>query len=178
LGTPDIVLVTDIHGDHFSAPTLKSLVKPQTKLVVPKAVEEKLPEDLQGKATVIGNGEHKSLEGISIEAVPMYNLTPERLKFHTKGRGNGYVLTLGGKRIYISGDTEDIPEMRGLKNIDIAFLCMNLPDTMTVDQAASAVKAFKPKIVYPYHYRGSDLKKFQELVGDSSEVRVRDWYMK
>jgi L-ascorbate metabolism protein UlaG (beta-lactamase superfamily) len=177
-GKAGLIFITDIHGDHFDPKTLHGLVQPETKLIVPKAVEEKLPADLKKDAIVISNGEKKEIEGISIEAVPMYNLTPERLKFHTKGRGNGYVLTLGGKRFYISGDTEDIPEMRGLKNIDVAFLCMNLPYTMTVEQAADAVKAFKPKIVYPYHYRGSDLGKFKQLVGDSAEVRVRDWYMK
>ena len=108
----------------------------------------------------------------------MYNLTADRLKYHNKGRGNGYVFTVGGKRIYISGDTEDIPEMRALKNIDVAFVCMNLPYTMTEEQAASAVREFKPKIVYPYHYRGSDVEKFKKLVGEDSgvEVRLRDWY--
>jgi L-ascorbate metabolism protein UlaG (beta-lactamase superfamily) len=110
----------------------------------------------------------------------MYNLTAERLKFHTKGRGNGYVVTLGGKRIYLSGDTEDIPEMLALKNIDVAFVCMNLPYTMTVEQAARAVRAFRPRVVYPYHYRGSDLNKFKELVGTDAgvEVRLREWYPK
>jgi len=108
----------------------------------------------------------------------MYNLTADRLKYHNKGRGNGYVVTVGGKRIYISGDTEDIPEMRALKNIDVAFVCMNLPYTMTEEQAASAVREFKPKIVYPFHYRGSDVEKFKKLVGEDSgvEVRLRDWY--
>ena len=110
----------------------------------------------------------------------MYNLTAERKNFHTKGRGNGYVLTIGGKRIYISGDTEDIPEMRTLKNIDVAFVCMNLPFTMEVEKAADAVKEFKPKIVYPYHYRGSDLQKFKTLVNETPgiEVRLREWYPK
>jgi L-ascorbate metabolism protein UlaG (beta-lactamase superfamily) len=108
----------------------------------------------------------------------MYNTTPDRSKFHDKGRGNGYVLTLGGKRLYISGDTEDIPEMRALKNIDVAFVCMNLPYTMTVEQAASAVREFKPRVVYPYHHRGSDLAKFKQLVGQDPaiEVRIREWY--
>jgi serine/threonine protein kinase len=104
----------------------------------------------------------------------------ERLKFHTKGQGNGYVVTLGGRRIYLSGDTEDIPEMLALRNIDVAFVCMNLPYTMTVEQAARAVRAFKPRVVYPYHYRGSDLNRFKELVGTDAEieVRLRDWYPK
>ena len=137
-----------------------------------------MPENLRKQTTALANGETKSLHEIKIEAVPMYNLTPERLKFHNKGRGNGYVLTLGGKRVYISGDTEDIPEMRALKNIDIAFVCMNLPYTMDVNQAAGAVREFRPRIVYPYHYRGSDVEKFKSLVGNDRgvEVRLRDWY--
>jgi L-ascorbate metabolism protein UlaG (beta-lactamase superfamily) len=175
---PDLILVTDIHGDHMDGATLKSISQDKTQLVAPEAVKEKLPEELQKHVAVIQNGQEKTVEGMKIEAVPMYNLTQERLKYHTKGRGNGYVLTLGGKRVYFSGDTEDIPEMRHLKNIDVAFICMNLPYTMTVDQAASAVKEFKPKVVYPYHYRGSDTEKFKTLVGSDSgiEVRLRDWY--
>lgn len=177
-GAPDLVLVTDIHGDHMNADTLKAVAQGETKIVAPQAVAAQLPGELKSKIVVLANGDKKEVAGVSVEAVPMYNLTAERLKFHNKGRGNGYVLTLGGKRIYISGDTEDIPEMRALKNIDVAFVCMNLPYTMTVDQAADAVKAFKPKIVYPYHYRGSDTEKFKQLVGDNSgvEVRLRDWY--
>jgi L-ascorbate metabolism protein UlaG (beta-lactamase superfamily) len=137
-----------------------------------------LPESLRAKTTVLANGETKSVKGVSIEAVPMYNTTPERLQYHTKGRGNGYVVTLGGKRVYISGDTEDIPEMRALKNIDVAFVCFNLPYTMTEEQAASAVRDFAPKIVYPYHYRGSDIAKFKKLVGNDAGIEVREgsWY--
>ena len=113
----------------------------------------------------------------------MYNLREEALKFHTKGRGNGYVLTINEERIYFSGDTEDIPEMRNLKNIDKAFVCMNLPYTMTVESAADAVLAFKPKQVYPYHYRGtqglSDVAKFKKIVNEkdtSIEVVQWNWY--
>jgi L-ascorbate metabolism protein UlaG (beta-lactamase superfamily) len=175
---PDLVLITDIHGDHLNLDTLSAVGANQSILVVPEAVAEKLPAPLRDKAVVLGNGQKKTVLNVPVEAVPMYNLTADRLKFHTKGRGNGYVLTLGGKRFYISGDTEDIPEMRSLKGIDVAFVCMNLPYTMTVDQAASAVLAFKPKIVYPYHYRGSDVEKFKRLVTAKSdiEVRLRDWY--
>jgi L-ascorbate metabolism protein UlaG (beta-lactamase superfamily) len=177
-GKADLALVTDIHGDHLNADTLKGVAGDNTTIVAPEAVVAQLPAGLKEKAEAIANGEKKEARGISIEAVPMYNLTEERKKFHAKGRGNGYVLTLGGKRIYISGDTEDIPEMRALKDIDVAFVCMNLPYTMTPEQAASAVREFKPKIVYPYHYRGSDTKKFKELVGPDSgvEVRLIDWY--
>jgi L-ascorbate metabolism protein UlaG (beta-lactamase superfamily) len=180
LPKPDLILLTDIHGDHLSKETLAELTGPDTKLMAPPAVAEQLTGDLRNRATVLTNGQTEELLGIKIEAIPMYNLTPERLRFHTKGRGNGYVVTLGGKRIYLSGDTEDIPEMMALKNIDVAFLCMNLPYTMTVEQAARAVRAFKPRVVYPYHYRGSDLNKFKELVGTDAgvEVRLRDWYRK
>ncbi len=176
--TPDLILVTDIHGDHLNADTLKAVAREHTQIIAPQAVIAQLPPELKTKVISLANGERKEVQGIPIEAVPMYNLTTDRLKFHSKGRGNGYVLTLGGKRIYISGDTEDIPEMRALKNIDVAFVCMNLPYTMTVEQAASAVKEFRPKIVYPYHYRGSDTEKFKKLVAEEStiEVRLRDWY--
>ncbi|MFO1501330.1 MAG: MBL fold metallo-hydrolase [Verrucomicrobiota bacterium] len=178
LPRPDLILITDIHGDHLDAPTLSAIAGDQATLVAPQAVAEKLPPNLKARTTVLANRETKTIQDIKIEAVPMYNLTSERLKFHSKGRGNGYVLTIGSKRIYISGDTEDIPEMRALKNIDIAFVCMNLPYTMTEEQAASAVREFKPKVVYPYHYRGSDLGKFRDAVGESSgvEVRIRNWY--
>jgi L-ascorbate metabolism protein UlaG (beta-lactamase superfamily) len=180
LPKPYLILVTDIHGDHFSKETLAELVGPNTKLVCPAAVADQMTSDLRKSATILTNGQTTELLGIQIEAIPMYNLTAERLKFHNKGRGNGYVVTLGGKRIYLSGDTEDIPEMLALKNIDVAFVCMNLPYTMTVEQAARAVRAFKPRVVYPYHYRGSDVEKFKELVGTDAgiEVRLREWYPK
>lgn len=184
---PQIILVTDIHGDHLNIETLEAISTPNTLLIVPKAVAEKLPETLLGKVSVLENGEIQSIKNATInfkvKAIPMYNLREEALKFHNKGRGNGYVLTLGGKEIYISGDTEDIPEMRALKDIDIAFVCMNLPYTMTVENAASAVLEFKPKQVYPYHYRGteglSDVEAFKHLIneGDSTiEVVLKDWY--
>jgi L-ascorbate metabolism protein UlaG (beta-lactamase superfamily) len=180
LPKPDLIFITDIHGDHFSKETLTELAGPDTKLVCPVAVADQMTPDLRKSATILANGQTGELLGVKIEAIPMYNLTPERLKFHNKGRGNGYVATLGGKRIYLSGDTEDIPEMRSLKNIDVAFVCMNLPYTMTVEQAAEAVRAFKPRIVYPYHYRGSDIIKFKELVGTDAgvDVRLREWYPK
>ncbi len=186
---PDVVLVTDIHGDHYNAETLAMVVPKSGKalIVAPKAVVEKYPSGhLPGKTRTLANGQKtEPLAGvrIRIEAVPMYNLTPERQRFHTKGRGNGYVVSLGDVRVYISGDTEDVPEMRKLKQIDVAFVCMNLPYTMDVEHAASAVLDFKPKIVFPFHYRGgggkfSDVKKFKMLVGDESGVEVRqlNWY--
>ncbi|MGR7814485.1 MBL fold metallo-hydrolase [Lacinutrix undariae] len=184
---PQIILVTDIHGDHLNIETLEAITTKNTLLIVPKAVAEKLPETLIGKVSVLENGEIQSIKNSTIDfkvkAIPMYNLREEALKFHSKGRGNGYVITLGEKEIYISGDTEDIPEMRALKNIDIAFVCMNLPYTMTVESAASAVLEFKPKQVYPYHYRGteglSDVNEFKKIVNkgnDNIKVILKEWY--
>ena len=179
----DLILITDVHGDHMDTTTLHRLDLSRARIVAPPAVVKGLSPTLQTKAAALANGDSLELKGIGIKAIPMYNLPGPDDPRHPKGRGNGYVLTLGGQRIYISGDTEDIPEMRALKSIDIAFVCMNLPYTMTVDQAASGVLAFKPKVVYPYHYRGkdglSDVKRFKELVnaGDPAmEVRLEDWY--
>jgi len=175
----DIILITDIHGDHLNADTIAKASKADTTVVVPQAVETQLKKTTD---TVINNGETKTVKGVKIEAVPMYNLTrgPSAGQlFHTKGRGNGYVVTMGDKRIYIAGDTECTPEMKALKNIDVAFVPMNLPYTMPPNEAADCVKAFKPKVVYPYHYMGSDLKQFQDaLNGSGVEVRIRDWYAK
>ncbi|WP_371812601.1 MBL fold metallo-hydrolase [Aquimarina sp. U1-2] len=179
---PNIVLITDIHGDHMNIDTLDSLNLSQAEIVVPQAVAEKLPASYTERLVIINNGEIKEVQGIPIEAIPMYNLREEALKFHKKGRGNGYIITLGKERIYFSGDTEDIPEMRNLKYIDKAFVCMNLPYTMTVESAADAVLEFKPKQVYPYHYRGSnglsDVTVFKKIVAKNPEIEViqLDWY--
>ena len=180
LPPPNLILITHIHGDHFSKETLAKVAGPATKLVGPRTVVEQLPSDLRGRATALGNGQALEVLGMKIEAVPAYNLAAERQRFHPKGRDNGYVLTLGGKRIYLSGDTEAVPEMLALKDINVAFVCMNLPYTMDIEQAAGAVRAFKPRVVYPYRYRGADLEKFKERVGADSgiEVRLRDWYPK
>jgi L-ascorbate metabolism protein UlaG (beta-lactamase superfamily) len=180
LAAPDIIIITDIHGDHFNPKTIEAVNTAKAVLVVPQAVAEKLPETTdKQKLVILKNGEKTKQQGISIEALPMYNLPEEPNAMHTKGRGNGYVITIGDKNVYISGDTEDIPEMRALKNIDFAFVCMNLPYTMDVNQAAAGVLAFKPKVVYPYHYRGQDVNVFKTLVneGDKNiEVRLRNWY--
>jgi L-ascorbate metabolism protein UlaG (beta-lactamase superfamily) len=178
LPRPGLILLTHTHGDHLSVETLQAVAGEKTVLVAPPSVAGQLPEKLRAQTVVLTNGETKSVAGISIEAVPMYNTTPERAKYHSRGSGNGYVVTLGGRRVYVSGDTEDIPEMRALKNIDVAFVCINQPYTMTEEQAASAVRDFKPKMVYPYHFRGSDLEKFKKLVGADRgvEVRLRNWY--
>ena len=178
----DLVLITHTHGDHLSIPTVSAITKPSTPIIAPAAVAQEFAEDFRGRISVIGNGQSTEWDGVTIEAVPMYNLTEERSAFHPKGVGNGYVLTIGGKRIYIAGDTEDIPEMRALEDIDVAFVCMNLPYTMDVAAAADAVLDFKPKVVYPYHYRGkpglSDLEEFRALVAEEPaiDVRVLKWY--
>ncbi|SDB40612.1 L-ascorbate metabolism protein UlaG, beta-lactamase superfamily [Flavobacteriaceae bacterium MAR_2010_188] len=183
LREPDFILVTDIHGDHFDFQTIKDVIGERTVLIGPDAVKKKLPPELLKNFVLVFNGISQGFKtskmALDIEGIAMYNLRPEALKYHEKGRGNGYLLTLNKKRIYISGDTEDIPEMRKLKNIDIAFVCMNLPYTMTVKSAADAVLDFKPKVVYPYHHRGSDVENFKQLVESGNkkiEVKLLDWY--
>lgn len=173
----DLILITDIHSDHMDPDMISAVSKTGTQIMAPPAVVRTVTT-----ASPISNGEVKKWGAWTIEAIPMYNLKrgpSAGTLYHDKGRGNGYVLTYGGKRFYFSGDTENIPEMRALKNIDVAFVCMNLPYTMPPDEAAEAVKAFHPKIVIPYHYRGSDLTVFQkDLQGTGIEVRILDWYPK
>ena len=181
----DIVFITDIHQDHLDLNTLKSLNLEDVQIVVPKAVQEELPDSLAPHLEVMNNGETINLKGFSITAIPMYNLREAAKQFHPKGRGNGYLIEKDGKRLYIAGDTEDIPEMRNLENIDIALIPMNLPYTMPVEAAADAVIEFAPKKVYPYHYRGqngmADVEKFKRLVNEANEdieVVLAKWYPK
>lgn len=183
IAAPDLILITDIHGDHMDPKTLEGIQTAKAMIVAPQAVADMLPEQLKEKVLVLGNGSKTEQAGISISAIPMYNLPQTEDSRHPKGRGNGYVLSMGDRNIYLSGDTEDIPEMRSLKNIDVAFVCMNLPYTMDIDQAASAVQEFKPKIVYPYHYRGqdglADVESFKKKVNakyKDIDVRLRNWY--
>jgi L-ascorbate metabolism protein UlaG (beta-lactamase superfamily) len=180
---PTYVVITDVHGDHMDLKTLAALDLKETKIIAPKAVADQITKIKALDVIVINNDEEKSFSSFDLRAIPMYNLRKEALKFHSKGRGNGYVFTINKERIYFSGDTEDIPEMRALKNIDKAFVCMNLPYTMVVESAADAVLAFKPKQVFPYHYRGtnglSDVAKFKEIVNKknpSIEVVQWNWY--
>jgi len=177
----ELILITHEHGDHVNVDTLTALTGAATVLVTNPGAHAKLTPELQAKATVIANGESSSFNGLGIDAIPAYNITPERLNFHPMGRDNSYVLGFDGFRVYVSGDTEDIPEMRALTNIDLAFVCMNLPFTMDVAAAASAVAEFKPTYVYPYHYRGrdggtQDPAEFAALVGASAEVKFGPWY--
>ncbi|MGH9688426.1 MAG: MBL fold metallo-hydrolase [Candidatus Acidiferrales bacterium] len=175
LPSADLILITHAHGDHFDPATIAKLSRPGTEILAPAAVVEKLKT-----ARTIVNGQSTTWGKWKIEAVPMYNIkrgpAPGKL-YHPKGWGNGYVLTYGGKRFYFSGDTEDIPEMRALKNIDVAFICMNLPYTMTPQEAAAAVKAFHPRVAIPYHYRGTNIEAFKEaLAGTGIDVRLLNWY--
>ena len=179
---PDLILVTHRHGDHYDAETLAALASDGAEVVTCADVQGMMPDGLKETARVLGHGEGIDWQGVKIEAIPAYNTTEGRLEFHPKERGdNGYLLGFEGFRVYISGDTEDTPEMRALQSIDLAFVCMNLPFTMTSDAAASAVAEFKPTYVYPYHYRGrdggtQDTEKFAEQVGDAATVRLVDWY--
>jgi L-ascorbate metabolism protein UlaG (beta-lactamase superfamily) len=171
----DLILVTDIHGDHLDPAAIARIRKQGAPVIAPSAAAEKIENP-----TVMANGESKVVAGVAVEAVPMYNLErgpSQGQLFHTKGRGNGYILTLGQKRVYIAGDTECTPEMRALKNIDIAFVPMNLPYTMPPTEAAECVKAFKPKVAIPYHYRGQNPEEFKAaLKGEPVEVRLLNWY--
>lgn len=176
LPKPTAIFITHAHGDHYNPETLATLAAGGVPIYTNEDVFGKLPEDLKAQATGLANGASATVNGVTVDAIPAYNLTADRLQFHPKGVGNGYVFTFGDKKVYASGDTEDIPEMRALTGIEVAFVCMNLPNTMDINQAADAVKAFRPTIVYPYHSRGQDVEAFKDLVGDASEVRIANWY--
>jgi L-ascorbate metabolism protein UlaG (beta-lactamase superfamily) len=169
----DIILVTHEHPDHLDPDAVAKVTKPGTLIIANAKAAAQLP-----KAVTMANGDTKKIGAIEIKAVPAYNTTPERLQFHPKGNVNGYILTIGGKKIYIAGDTEDIPEMRALKDIYIAFLPMNLPYTMTPEQVAEAAKAFRPRILYPYHRYESDPDRVVELLKNEKDIEVRIRKMK
>ncbi|MEH6391089.1 MAG: MBL fold metallo-hydrolase [Sulfitobacter sp.] len=178
---PDLILITHEHGDHFNVDTLNGVIGDTTQIITNPAVYDMLPDALKTKASKVANGETATFKDIPIEAIPAYNTTEDRKKFHPQGRDNGYVVNLPDFRVYISGDTEGTPEMRALENIDLAFVCMNLPFTMDTDAAAAAVSEFKPSFVYPYHYRGrdggtQDAADFARKVASGIEVKMGDWY--
>ncbi|MBU2499217.1 MAG: MBL fold metallo-hydrolase [Proteobacteria bacterium] len=172
----DMVFITHEHGDHLDLKVLEMLRTEKTVVVLTEACTEKVKGGV-----VMKNGDVKTLEGLKIEALPAYNLVHLRspgTPFHPKGRGNGYVITFGDKRLYVAGDTENTPEMKGLKGIDIAFLPMNLPYTMTPEMVADAAMAFKPKVLYPYHFGDTDTAKIMNLMKDTPEIEVRIRNMK
>jgi L-ascorbate metabolism protein UlaG (beta-lactamase superfamily) len=171
----DLILITHDHRDHMDPAALAILSKPATVIIAPAAVAQTVKT-----AHVLANGQSTTWEKWTIEAIPAYNMkrgpAPGQF-FHPKGRGNGYVLTYGGKRFYFSGDTEAIPEMLALKNIDVAFLCMYERPTMSPEEAAAAALVFRPKVAIPYHYGTSDPKIFQQkLKGSGIDVRLLNWY--
>jgi L-ascorbate metabolism protein UlaG (beta-lactamase superfamily) len=172
----DVVFITDIHPDHLDPPALERVRKTGTVVVGPQAVADRTHVDV-----VMKNGDTRPVADLGVTAVPMYNLQrgPEPGKlYHDKGRGNGYVLDFAGTRVYLSGDTECTPEMKALEKIDVAFVCMNLPYTMPPAEAAQCIAAFRPKVVFPYHYRGSDLSALDRpLAGTGVELRKRNWYL-
>ena len=172
----DLILLTHHHGDHLDPEALGKVRGEKTVVVATELCAPKVPG-----AVVMKNGDLREVSGVGIEAVPAYNvkhLRPTGEPYHVKGQGNGYVLTFGGVRVYVAGDTEDIPEMRALKDIDVAFLPMNLPFTMTPEMVAEAARAFRPKILYPYHTGETDVSKLVALLKDDTGIEVRVRSMK
>jgi L-ascorbate metabolism protein UlaG (beta-lactamase superfamily) len=167
----DVILLTHDHFDHLDPKALEQVRTEKSVVVAPEACAGQIPG-----AVVMKNGDIKKVEGLKIEAVPAYNLVhmrSEGVPFHPKGVGNGYVITFGDKKVYVAGDTENTSEMKSLKGIGVAFLPMNLPYTMTPEMVADAATAFKPKILYPYHYGDTDPAKLVALLKDQSEIEVR-----
>ena len=168
----DYLLVTHEHGDHFDKEAIKLLTGDNTQLITNQRCA-----DMLGYGQVMKNGDKiKIAKDFSIEAVPAYNITEGRTQFHPKGRDNGFIITLDGLRIYVAGDTEDIPEMKNIKDIDIAFLPCNQPYTMTTEQLVKAAKTVKPKVLFPYHYGQTDVSKIPSQLKDSGiDVRIRHY---
>ncbi len=167
----DLILLTHEHRDHLDLKALDRLRTDRTKIIL----TENCAQQVKG-GIIMQNGDVKTIDGLKIEAVPAYNLVhmrSEGVPYHPQGNGNGYVITFGDKRIYVAGDTENIPEMKQLRDIDYAFLPMNLPYTMTPEMVADAAKAFKPRVLYPYHYGKTDPSKLVELMKDTREVEIR-----
>jgi putative metal-dependent hydrolase len=166
----DIILITHEHADHLDPKAIADVEKKDTKIVINASAREKL-----GKGEIMKNGDERLVASwLKVEAVPAYNTTSGREMYHPKDRDNGYVLTFGGTRVYVAGDTEDIPELKKLKNIEIAFLPVNQPYTMTVAQADKAARMVNPKVFYPYHYGNTYVEELQKTLKDTKiDVRIR-----
>ncbi len=167
----DVIIITHEHRDHLDPVAIEKVRSAKTKFVV----SESAAQQVIG-AIVMKNGDVQTVDAVQIESVPAYNILHKRddgAPFHPKGQGNGYIFTFGDKRVYVAGDTENIPEMKNLQNIDIAFLPVNLPYTMTPEMAADAAKMIRPKILYPYHYGDTDTSKLVRLLKDEKEIEVR-----
>jgi L-ascorbate metabolism protein UlaG (beta-lactamase superfamily) len=175
LPAPTAILITHGHGDHFDIPTLEAIAG-TAPILTSREVFDKLPDALKVNASAIANGDDTSLNGLVVRAVAAHNVTEDRMQYHPVGVGNGYVIALGEKLVYIAGDTEPTDEMLALRDIEVAFLPMNLPYTMTPDQAVEALNVFKPRIAYPYHYGDSDLSVLEQRIGTDTELRLRNWY--
>ncbi len=172
----DIILITHEHRDHLDPAAIEKIRTERTQIVLTEIGAKQL-----GAGTVMKNGDVRTVDGLTVEAVPAYNIVHKRESgepFHPKGNGNGYVITFGDKRVYVAGDTENVPEMKSLKNIDVAFLPMNLPYTMTPEMVSDAAKSFKPKILYPYHTGETDVTKLTALLKDQKDIEVRVRNMK
>ena len=170
----DLIFITHHHGDHLDINAINLIKKENTRIILTEKCKE-INEGLSD-VIIIKNGDLLTINGLEIEAIPAYNIENKRPNgdpFHPKGEGNGYIINFGGKRVFIAGDTENTPEMKNLKNIDIAILPMNLPYTMTPEMVADAVKAFKPKVLYPYHYSNTDTSILTELLKNEKEIEVR-----
>jgi L-ascorbate metabolism protein UlaG (beta-lactamase superfamily) len=167
----DLILITHEHGDHLDTKAIDIIRQEKSDLVL----TEKCTDKVEG-GIIMKNGDVKTVQGLKIEAIPAYNIVHKRgsgVPYHPKGDGNGYLIVFADKRVYVAGDTENTPEMKALKDIDIAFLPMNLPYTMSPEMVADAAKAFGPKILYPYHYGDTDTSRILELLKDVKEIEVR-----
>jgi L-ascorbate metabolism protein UlaG (beta-lactamase superfamily) len=167
----DLILVTHEHGDHLDPAAIETLRQPGTEIVAPPKCAGRVPG-----ATVMANGDIETVAGLKVEAVPAYNIVHMRSPgqpYHPRGEGNGYVITFADTRVYVAGDTENTPEMKALKDIDIAFLPMNLPYTMTPEMVADAARAFRPKVLYPYHFGQTDTAELVQLLADEPDIEVR-----